>query len=285
MKKSDPNQSLSRMQELEDRPVVKDIRTFELAMLNKFNMSDWGPLSIHHFSDPNRPPPGRDATYSGRATLIDAAYKVASFFRVFKGEAWAVCMDPLRAMVESVENPLRFFNNDVIQFHIMEAITGYCTDAKRQGATSRVHGLPKVTQADLVALFQRFIADMVAKFESYAYEKAPHTIMYGAESFFSRIANKPAESQGKKATPGSVTPCHKEGLCFWNLAGALGLTNAQGKPYVCNDSTVKHAELGDVPLAVARNLVQDADFIGVCNLRELKARVAAAVESQYAKFK
>ena len=79
--------------------------------------------------------------------------------------------------------------------------------------------------------------------------------------------------------------CHIEGLCFWHLAGKVGLVNAKNKPYVRRETGFTHADLKQVPIAKVRKLVTEEAFMGVTMSEDLKGKLRQAVEGKRNLFK
>ena len=101
MQVDDVNWSLHRMQMLADRPVCTSMDLFSRAMLGKWSPTAADRVSLSDFRRPGAPW-GAEASYAGRADLLDAVETWGQFQRAFKGETIANCCMPLLSVETKV---------------------------------------------------------------------------------------------------------------------------------------------------------------------------------------
>jgi len=153
-----------------------------------------------------------------------------------------------------------------------------------------------------VSLLRHLIAEFISDLKSGTkWEQLPHTLFYGHNERFALITNKPAypaaaggvasgAAVGKTPKPNSppnnnTKRQHHEGLCFWYLAGELGITDRAGAPYKCRDATFKHRALKNVPYHVVQNLVKDSSFMSDSIHTSIRERVLAELPKKKTLFK
>ena len=299
MQSNDVNLSIQRMQMLEDREVYLNLRKFSAAMLGKWNILDVEGVSLKDFRRPHGEQWGSSATYRGRADLLDAMEMWGSFQRIFKGEAFADCIKPVRDLWERKAVMLKQFNNDYLQSKLESLVRVYYEEVFTvRGQFSRLYPQqPLAVQADCVALLNLLVNDLVKDAETPGtWERAPHSVFYGVDGYYHFVKTNRSRatsgSAGALTEPGTAVsawtkagpPCHKKGLCMWHLAGQLGLKDATGKTFKCRDKSYKHTMLKKVFWETARDLAQDQEFMGVCVNPVLCERVINVVEDNKQAF-
>lgn len=288
---SDPCFSLMRMRAVMDLPVWTVKEKFAVWFKGNHNAGDWT-HSLLDFKAPESSGWTRDSDYRGRMNLLLAVEQWNDFQRILKGEAFASCMSPLRALWESGERYMERYHNTFIQYHLETLIRDYfhelCT-TKGRICESTIPHQPLGGQKESVELLSGMVEELVKAVRDDTWERAPHERFYQPSSTYSNIENKPGYSKPKGDESELVLEvkppsCHKEGLCVWHLAGALRLTNHLGMSYTCAINVV-HKALSTIPLSTARMLVKDKDFMGVCPSSDLQAKVVAAVEENRTLFR
>ena len=295
MRRDHFNYSIKRMLVLGDRPVCTVMSKFGAALTGKWKRADWRGISLRDFVRPSAAGWGKDASYSGRADLLEAAEMFGEFQRIFKGEAFARCMAPLRALWEAPEDPMADYHNVYIQFQLESMICSYFEDVgKHRGGTSSL--FPDLTLcgqpdcADVLTRLVREVAAAAVTVGAGGWEKDPHVRFYGPDSYWHLVQRESGSAAlgvsgqgGKVGSPPKpwvqqMPPCHKAGLCFWWLAGKLGMRNRKGEIYACAEAGAKHVPLAAVKQKVVLDLVMDEAFTGVCRDAGTRDKVLAAVQ-------
>lgn len=78
---------------------------------------------------------------------------------------------------------------------------------------------------------------------------------------------------------------HHDGLCFWYLAGALGLSDKHAVTYKCRDTTFQHRALNTVPYKTVQRLLQEPAFMNECSSKGIQDRLIAEVPKKKSLFK
>ena len=226
------------------------------------------------------------------------------FQRIFKGEAFARCMAPLRVLWEAPEDPMACYHNVFIQFQLESMICSYFEDVgqHRGGTSSLFPELMLCCQTDCAVVLARLVSEVAAAAAlvtggAAGWEKDPHVRFYGPDSYWHLVqreggtaavgAGMPGGKVGSTPPPWAQrTPsCHREGLCFWWVAGRLGMRNKKGETFVCKEAGAKHVPLASVKHKVVLDLLMNEDFTGVCRDAGTRDRVMAAVQVNPKKFK
>lgn len=291
----DPLNSLARLRAIMDLNVWKDVDKFTKALLGITRSGDWS-VSLWDFRDREQ---GWtfDTDWQGHQNLLRSFENFVDFQRIIKGEAFHGCAKPLRELWEAQEQFVNRYHAVYLQFHLETLIRSYFKEVSQTRGTKCYagHQLPLGGQAESVSLLQHLIAEFITDLKSGTkWETAPHTRFYGAQERFASITNKPTypTPTGTMATrvqqPTHTQPSntkHHEGLCFWYLAGALGLSNRNAVVYKCRDASFKHRALNTVPYKTVQRLLQDPTFMNECSSKGIQDRLIAEVPKKKSLFK
>ena len=117
-------------------------------------------------------------------------------------------------------------------------------------------------------------------------EASPAPMFYSASGHYASITNKcNVRVVGHDTILDVNKPCHKDGLCFWHLAGKLGFLNKKNAAFTCRDGGTTHVDLNLIPIATVRALVVDEAFMCATKSEDLRDKVRQAVEDQRRLFK
>ena len=204
---------------------------------------------------------------------------------------------PLRELWEAQERFVDKYHAVYLQFHLETLIRSYFKEVSQTRGTKCYagHQLPLGGQAESVSLLQHLIAEFAADLKSGTkWETAPHTRFYGIQERFASITNKPAYPTPSGTVPTRVQKPthtqpsnrkHHDGLCFWYLAGALGLSDKNAVPYKCHDSNFQHRALNTVPYKTVQRLLREPAFMNECSSKGIQDRVIAEVPKKKSLFK
>ena len=288
----DPMQSLSRLYEVLHLPVCTDIKKFEAWFLGTWQHRDFT-FNLTHFLPGGNTGWHSDFDYEGRRNLLMACEGWVNFQRIFKGEAFV----ELYELFDDPSQPLSVYHTSYTYNQIETMVRSYfyeiCTT---QGTVSKVYcpGEPIVTQADCVALLKLLVKNLVQEVREDKWEREPHSRFYSTT--YTEIRHWPLFGTTSGPASGAVpavrplpTPlphCHKHGLCFWYLAGILGVRNERNRRlYECRDKTNPHHVAPRlVKVKIVQELLDDPDFMGCCQKAELKQRVQEAFKKQQKLF-
>jgi hypothetical protein len=158
--------------------------------------------------------------------LLLAVEQWNDFQRIFKGEAFANSMYPLRALWESGDRYMERYHNTFIQYHLETLIRDYFHElcvTKGRICETTIPNLPLGSQRESVALLRGMVDRFVKAVVDDTWERAPHEIFYQPSSTFSNIEGKPAHTRPARGPvgglapalevdnlPGKVPSCHKK---------------------------------------------------------------------------
>jgi hypothetical protein len=296
MAAGDPLDSMARLRAIMDLPVWKEVNKFTKALLGITRSSDWS-VSLWDFKDRDQ---GWtfDTDWHGQRNLLRAFENFVDFQRIIKGDAFQGCANPLRELWESQTQVVNKYHAVYIQFHLETLIRAYFKEVSLTRGTKcyASHQLPLGGQGESVALLKHLISEFIADMQSGAkWETAPHTRFYSSRERFASIINKPSYPNTLNAVASSnpptpvkaqtITRKHHDGLCFWYLAGELGLSDKNAVPYSCKDKTFSHKPLNTVPYNVAQKLLKDPSFLSDCTSLGIRQRVTDALPKKKSLFK
>ena len=164
-------------------------------------------------------------------------------------------------------------------------------------------GCPRFTTR---ASLQLLMHDKMDSLRAGQWESAPHPHWYAMIG--PRIRNRPtlgASTLPPSTPPSSVPPAstppsslppastttfhpsasYRDGLCFWYLAGCLGLTARSGRSFRCSDpSHPPHVPLNTVRYLTVRQLLKDDDFMAACHNPSVRESLRTAVKANKQSF-
>jgi hypothetical protein len=248
--------SLSRIREVDQLPVWLDDIKLREWYLGLDQGMDWA-HSLADFLPPGSFTWGPNFDHTGLQKLIEAANNYIRFQRITKGEAFAGAFVDLQYAFEEASNPLSRHHVEYVWAQLEDVIRSYHYEIRHtEGRVSKVYcpGQPIASQADCVAFLQLLMHNKMNSLRDGQWESAPHPHWYAM--IYPRIRNRPAQdvsvpplTHNRTCTttpPVLPSACHKDGLCFWYLAGSLGLTGRRGSTFRCLDSSHPHVPLNTV---------------------------------------
>lgn len=299
LKDADPCYSIVRMQHVQDLEVWSNPEVFSVWILGHWKTDDWT-YSLRNFAAPRCTGWDQNTDYQGRKNLKIALENWIDFQRIFKGEEFHGALNELFKLWDAPGDPMSRHDNCQIQYHLEDMIRGYFYELCRTHGTSccMVEGQPLHGQAESVALLKVLANNLAVLISSREMEASPAPMFYQTSNHYASIQNKfskpgrggdtvtPVTGRGRDPNWIDTKPlCHMEGLCFWHLAGKVGLVNAKNKPFVCRETGFTHADLKQVPIAKVRKLVTEEAFMGVTMSEDLKGKLRQAVEGKRNLFK
>lgn len=295
---TDPCYSIVRLRHVQDLEVWLNPEVFSVWILGHWKTDDWT-YSLRNFAAPSCTGWEQNTDYQGRKNLKTALENWIDFQRIFKGEEFYGALNALFKLWDAPGDPMSRHDNTQLQYYLEDMIRVYFYELCRTNGTMcfMVTGQALKGQAESVRLLQALANKLATKISNKDLEAAPAHMFYQTSCHYASITNKGGSTVGGSGqVPGTTGRgngavsdpnltaakplCHKDGLCFWYLAGKLGLRNAKEKLFTCRDKGFTHAELKQVPFAKVKKLMSDDAFMGVSRIEDLKTKMREEVENK-----